>query len=189
MKKLSVKPVRNTKTNKTSTNIKILALTLLASSTLSLATLTIVNNTLKSPTIAVTSTVNKESVKVLRVVDGDTFEIIYNNEKTKVRLIGVDTPETVKVGIPIQPFGKEASEYTKKVLEGRIVQLEFDKGKVDVYKRLLAYIYLEDGSMFNKTLIKEGYAKASKVYPNIKYAKEFEELQKLAQSQHLGMWK
>lgn len=129
-----------------------------------------------------------QDYEVLRVVDGDTFEITYENAKTKVRMIGIDTPETVKAGTSVKFYGKEASDFTKKELEGKKVKLEFDKSPKDVYNRLLAYVYLPNGEMINIILLNRGYAKASKVYPNIKYSKMFTEIETKAQEQQLGMW-
>jgi micrococcal nuclease len=81
-----------------------------------------------------------------RVVDGDTI-ILSNGEK--VRLIGVDTPETVRPNTPVEYYGKEASAFTKKMVEGKPVRLEYDWQQRDKYGRLLAYVYLMDGTFIN----------------------------------------
>ena len=86
---------------------------------------------------------NREQVKVERVVDGDTFEIVIGGKKEKARLIGVDTPETKKPNTPVMYYGKEASDYTKKRLEHKTVTLEWDIDKRDPYQRLLAMFGLE----------------------------------------------
>lgn len=124
-------------------------------------------------------------VTVKRVVDGDTFETTDNE---KVRLIGVDTPETVKPNTPVQPYGKEASDFTKKQLTNKRVGLELDVSPKDKYGRTLAYVYLEDGTFYNGLLVQEGYAKAFTVPPNVKYADEFVKWQKKAREEKKGLW-
>jgi len=127
----------------------------------------------------------QELVKVDRVIDGDTF-VLANGEK--VRLIGVDTPETVHPSKPVQYYGKEASNFTKKMLEGKRIRLEFDVQERDKYGRLLAYAYLEDGAFFNAELVKQGYAQVSTYPPNIKYVDLLTKLQKEARENGRGLW-
>ena len=123
------------------------------------------------------------------MVDGDTFKITYNGTTTKVRLIGVDTPESVS---PNQSknnkYGVEASNYTKERLEGQTVHLEFDVQQTDKYGRLLAYVYLEDGTMYNKELLEKGYAQIATYPPNVKYVDEFTQIQKQAEENKVGFW-
>ena len=141
--------------------------------------------------------------KVTRVVDGDTIEIAYNNniknidgeiqsdiENKKVRLIGINTPETVDPRRPVQCFGKEASAYMKSLVEGEIVQLEYDntQGKTDKYGRILAYIYMEDGQMVNKKMIAEGYAYEYTYNTPYKYRDSFKAAQVLAEKGGRGLW-
>jgi micrococcal nuclease len=105
------------------------------------------------------------SATVTRVVDGDTIEIspaIGGIED--VRLIGVDTPETVDPSTPVQPYGPQASNFTKAQLEGKRVALEFDEVREDQYGRLLAYIHV-GGQLFNETLLRQGYAQLYIVPP------------------------
>ena len=93
------------------------------------------------------------------MVDGDTIDISPSVEgRSRVRLIGMDTPE---VHFGTQPYGPEASDYAKRELEEEEVGLELDVQKIDPYGRLLAYVYLPDGKMFNGTLLEEGYAHLS----------------------------
>lgn len=122
---------------------------------------------------------------VERVVDGDTF-VLAGGER--VRLIGVDTPETVKPGTAVQPYGKEASEFSKKMLTGKKVRLVFDVSEKDRYGRLLAYVYLEDGTFYNELLLQEGYAQVMTVPPNVKYADHFVEVQRKARKANKGLW-
>ena len=128
------------------------------------------------------------SFRVVRVVDGDTIVIDYNGTQEKVRLIGVDTPESVHSDASKNtPYGKIASDYTKKQLTGKTVELEFDVQERDKYGRLLAYVYL-DGKMYNKTLLEEGHAKVATFPPNVKYVEEFQQIEKQAQIAQVGMW-
>ncbi|MGE5328140.1 MAG: thermonuclease family protein [Deltaproteobacteria bacterium] len=128
-------------------------------------------------------------IKVIRIVDGDTIVVNLNSKEEKVRLIGVDTPETVKPGTPVQKYGKEASNFTKNMLIDKKVKLEFDVQHRDKYARLLAYVYLEDGRMFNKILIEQGYAQVMTVPPNVKYQQAFIKLQRKAKENKKGLWK
>ena len=92
------------------------------------------------------------------MVDGDT--LVANNsqhEQIKVRLIGVDTPETVKPNTPVQPYGKEASDFSKEHLTDKDVFLEYDKEKEDRYGRTLAYVWLDKETMFNELLVKKDW--------------------------------
>ncbi len=127
--------------------------------------------------------------EVARVVDGDTIIININSIDERVRLIGVNTPESVKPDTPVEKYGKEASSFTKKLLKNKKVKLEFDVRKRDKYSRLLAYVYLPDGRMVNRTLLEEGYAQVMTVPPNVRYQKEFLKLQKKAREQKKGLWK
>lgn len=88
---------------------------------------------------------------VLYVIDGDTIEVLLFDKKTKVRLLGVDTPETVHPLKPVQEFGIEASNFTKNLLTGKQVFLTFDANPVDLYGRTLAYIWLCPQGVFNET--------------------------------------
>ncbi|MCL6478529.1 MAG: thermonuclease family protein [Peptococcaceae bacterium] len=127
-------------------------------------------------------------VKVNRVIDGDTFEIINRGKKERVRLIGVDTPESVKPGTEVEPFAIEASNYTKKLIEGKLVRLEFDVQERDKYGRLLAYVYLEDGSLLNARLLEEGLAAIFTVPPNVRMADTFLQIQRKARAGKKGIW-
>lgn len=121
---------------------------------------------------------------VKRVIDGDTFVL---DTDERVRLIGIDTPETVHTEKEIQTFGPEATEFTKNAVEGKQVRLEFDVEIYDMFKRLLAYVYVDD-IFLNKQLLLEGLAVISTYPPNVKYVERFTECQKIARSKGVGIW-
>jgi len=120
-----------------------------------------------------------------KVIDGDTIHL-ENGEK--VRLIGVDTPEFSHPIKPVQFYTREATIFTKKLIEGKKIRLEYDEQKRDKYDRLLAYVYLEDGTFINAEILKQGYGFAYTKYP-FKYLDQFKEYEKSAREQELGLWK
>ena len=126
---------------------------------------------------------------VIRVVDGDTIEVDMDGNLEKVRLIGVDTPETHHPDKGVECFGQLASNYTKNALEGKSVRLESDETNQnrDRYQRLLRYVYTEQGELWNRRLIADGYAHALTAFPFTKM-KEFKELEKNAMIQSKGLW-
>ncbi len=127
---------------------------------------------------------------VSKVIDGDTFWIQDGSEKgKKVRLIGVDAPETRKTKKKeVGYYGKEAKEYLKTRLSGQKVRLEYDVDQTDHYGRLLAYVYLEDGTFLNAELLRLGYAVVMTVPPNVKFADQFIEIQREAREGKRGLW-
>ncbi len=120
----------------------------------------------------------------IAVIDGDTIVL---DGKEKVRLIGVDTPETKDPRKPVQYFGKEACEFTKRLVEGQKVRLGFDLNKTDKYGRTLAYVYLEDGTLLNAEIIKQGYGFAYG-YLIFKYYGEFKRYEREARKNEIGLW-
>lgn len=122
---------------------------------------------------------------VTRVVDGDTI-VLDGNEK--VRLIGVDTTEIVHPSKPVEYFSKEASEFTRSIVEGKRVRLEFDWQRTDKYGRTLAYVYLEGGMFVNLEIVRQGYGFAYTKYP-FKYMEEFREAERQARESNRGLWK
>ncbi len=122
-----------------------------------------------------------------RVIDGDTIAVEKNGKKEKVRLIGVDTPETVHPSKPVEYFGKEASEFTRKNVEGKRVRLEYDWQSRDKYGRLLAYVYIEDGTFLNAEIIRQGYGFAYTRYP-FKYLEDFRQYEREARGNNRGLW-
>lgn len=149
----------------------------------------ITNNNVNNNSIVSTDINELNKYKVISVTDGDTLKIDYNGEEKKVRLIGVDTPESVSPNKEKNNnYGKEASNYTKSRLEGKIISIEFDVQETDKYGRFLAYVYLEDGTMYNKELLEKGYAQVATYPPNVKYVEEFENIQKEARGNNIGFW-
>ena len=128
--------------------------------------------------------------EVTKVVDGDTLTLSMNGVNEKIRLIGINTPETVDPRRPVQCFGKEASSRMKELASGKIVRLEYDETQNtrDTYNRILAYVYLEDGQMLNRKMVAEGYAYEYTYLIPYKYQKEFRELQNLARTSGRGLW-
>ena len=104
--------------------------------------------------------------KIVRIVDGDTVVISYEGADTTFRLIGVDTPETKHPSKPEQEYGKEASMFTRNLLQGESVYLRFDVDKTDIYGRMLAYLYrAPDGLFVNLEIVRQGYGRAYTQYP------------------------
>jgi len=127
-------------------------------------------------------------VLVTHVTDGDTIGVGRGWRYEKVRLIGVDTPETVHPEKPVEFFGPEASEFTKKQLEGKKLHLEFEPPtQYDDYGRLLAYVFLTDGTLFNVEIIKQGYARVIAPSPFHRY-KEFRLHENEARVAGVGLW-
>ncbi len=131
------------------------------------------------------------SFKVVNVVDGDTLYINIPDGKydtTRIRLLGVDTPETVKPKSP-QHFGQEASEFVTKLCLDKTVTLRLEPASTrDKYHRLLAYIVLEDGRMLNRILVEQGYAYADPRFSH-SLKSEFLAIQKQAKADRVGLWK
>ena len=133
-----------------------------------------------------------ESVIVTQVYDGDTIVVNRGRHKTTtIRLIGVDTPETVKPDHPVEFYGPEASDFTRRSLEGKQVSLEFEPnrpgGDVDAYGRTLAYVITGDGKNFDLELVRLGYGRAYTKFP-FKYLREFKAAERAAREAGLGLW-
>jgi micrococcal nuclease len=126
--------------------------------------------------------------QVTKVVDGDTLEVNYKNKEYKVRLLCVDTPESVKQGVSVQPYGKEASEFLKTSVMGKKVKLVFEKGLRDRYGRVLAHVLTENDTHINSMLIRNGYARVEIVSPNRAFKDYFFSLQETALQEKKGFW-
>lgn len=127
---------------------------------------------------------------IRKFVDGDTFWIDDSSATgIKIRLIGMDTPESRNVFKKKKhPMGKEVSDYVETLLRGKRVRLEMDVQKRDQYGRILAYVFLEDGTHLNAHLLEKGYAWLMTMPPNVKYADTFYRLQVAAREAKLGLW-
>ena len=145
----------------------------------------------------------QETVKILRVVDGDTLKINYKGKQESIRLIGIDAPEsrvnprakresqrTGKDMKNILAMGKEATQFVNTLVKsGDKVSIEFDVEKRDKYGRLLGYVYLSNGKMLNEEIVKSGYANLLTIPPNIKYQDRFVRAYREARGNNRGLWK
>jgi micrococcal nuclease len=125
---------------------------------------------------------------VTRVVDGDTAHVQFRGRDVTIRFIGVDTPETVAPGRPIECFGPEASHFTTRELTAEKIRLEFDVERIDPFGRTLAYIWLSDGTLFNETLVRRGFATVATYPPDTKYVDRFEAAEHTAKRADRGLW-
>lgn len=129
--------------------------------------------------------------RVVRVVDGDTIEARFGGAVEDVRYIGVDTPETVKPGTPVQCFGPRASAFNHRLMAGRRVRLVFGVERRDIYGRLLAYVYITTPSrplFVNAMLLRRGLARTLAIPPNTRYSTLFGRLERTAAGSGRGLW-
>jgi len=142
---------------------------------------------------------NYSDILVKRAVDGDTLVL---EDGERVRLIGIDTPEmhesnklyrdasrSRQDATTIQKLGRLSYEFTKQLVEGKRVSLEFDVERHDRYGRLLAYVYLKDGTFVNARIVQEGYASLLTYPPNVKYSDLFAKLYREARENRRGLWR
>jgi micrococcal nuclease len=130
--------------------------------------------------------------RVVRAVDGDTLEVALADGATEtVRLIGVDTPETVKPDTPVQCFGPRASRFEHRTVEGRRVRLLIGVEPRDFYGRLLAYVWVgsgPQGRFLEAELLRRGLARTLTFHPNDRFANRFERLERSAARAGKGLW-
>jgi micrococcal nuclease len=126
-------------------------------------------------------------VPVVDVVDGDTIEVLLDGVEEDVRYIGVDTPESVAPGEPVECFGPEASEFNRRLVGGEQVRLEFGPERRDDYGRLLAYVHLGD-RFVNAELVRRGYASTLTIAPNDRFAPLLGRLEREAGNAGRGLW-
>lgn len=146
--------------------------------------------------------INRSKAEIVKIVDGDTFEIRYQGKIEKVRLIGIDTPEAhanakaekdaARTGADIKAIvkqGDESKNFVKQLVsEGAQVKVEIDVNERDKYGRLLAYLYFEDGRMINEEIVKAGYASLMTYPPNVKYKDRFLSAYRFARENKKGLW-
>lgn len=123
-------------------------------------------------------------------VDGDTIKVLIDGKKTTVRFLAVDTPETKHPKKGVEPYGKEASDYTcNRVKDAKKLEIEYDKGssKTDKYERALGWIFVDD-SLLQKELIEKGYAKVAYLYGKYMYTEELQKEEEKAKEAKLGVW-
>jgi len=135
-------------------------------------------------TLLLTSLSRAQTHLVKRVINGDTIQLS-NGER--IRLIGVDTPETKHPKKPVEYFGKEASAFTKKTVEGKVVTLKYGWQSKDKHGYTLAYVYLKDGTFINAEIIKQGYGHAYTRFL-FKHIEEFKQYEKEARENKRGLW-
>ncbi|HTI49382.1 MAG TPA: thermonuclease family protein [Planctomycetaceae bacterium] len=122
---------------------------------------------------------------VRRAVDGDTLLL---EDGRRVRLLGVDTPETKREGTPVEPWGPEAHDFTARLVEGRLVRLEFDRERHDKYDRILAYVYTDD-KLLNEELLRAGLGRALLKFPYSDAMKRrFRKAEQEARAARRGIW-
>ena len=131
-----------------------------------------------------------DEVKLSKCVDGDTIKVKIDNKEYTVRMLAIDTPESVHPDKKVEYYGKEASEYTCNIVSNaKKIELEYDSGsdKTDKYDRLLAWVIV-DGELLQDKLVSLGYAKVAYLYGDYKYTSLLEEQQELASAKNLGIW-
>lgn len=131
-----------------------------------------------------------ESYPVTRVVDGDTFWVDDGSEKgMKIRLLCIDAPEMRATRYKEKgAYAEEATAYLKELIADQSVMLEYDVQRLDQYKRVLAHVYLKDGTYINGAMVSNGYAKVVTYQPNVMHVDQLLELQKEAQRKGRGLW-
>ena len=136
------------------------------------------------------STAVTANATMISVVDGDTIDVAIGGHRERVRLIGIDTPETKKPNTPIQCYGPEATKFTKSLLpKDTPLHLERDVVARDDFGRMLAYVYIAgDDKFVNMAIIRQGYARPLTIEPNDAHADEFVDAARTAQREHIGLW-
>jgi len=132
----------------------------------------------------------KEKVEFSKCVDGDTIKVLLDGKEYTVRMLAVDTPESVHPTKGVEYYGKEASNYTcEQVTNAKKIEIEYDDAsdKIDKYDRLLVWVFT-DGKLLQKSLIENGYAKVAYLYGDYKYTSELESAQELASAKNIGIW-
>jgi micrococcal nuclease len=127
--------------------------------------------------------------RVVRVVDGDTIQVRVDGRDERVRYIGIDTPEDVKPGTPVQCFARAAAAANARLVAGREVRLVADAEARDRFGRMLAYVFrADDGRFVNAELVHDGFARTLTIAPNVRYARRFAGLAAEARRAGRGLW-
>lgn len=140
--------------------------------------------------ISINSIYAKETVEFSDCVDGDTIKVLLDGEKYTIRMLAVDTPESVHPTKGVEYYGKEASNYTcEKVKNAKKLEIEYDNDsdKTDKYDRLLVWVFT-DGTLLQKDLVANGYAKVAYLYGDYKYTSQLQDAQELASAKSIGIW-
>ena len=128
-----------------------------------------------------------EQATVTRVVDGDTIHVLLDGRDSTIRIIGIDTPEKDGPYTDEECFGREASDYTSRALDGARVGLEFDVDRTDRYDRTLAHVWVGD-ELFGKQILRDGFAVLLTIPPNVRYVDRFTAAQAAARDDGVGLW-
>lgn len=135
--------------------------------------------------------IGRQIAQVVKVVDGDTIEVELGGVREKIRIIGIDTPETVDPRRGVQCFGKEASNFAKQTLAGKTVYLEADPTQADrdKYQRLLRFVFMNEGSVdFGKLMIQEGFGHEYTYDVPYKYQTQYKQAETEARTNKKGLW-
>ena len=131
------------------------------------------------------------TARVVRAIDGDTIEVELDGRRSRVRYIGLNTPESVDPNRPVECFGKEASARNRTLVEGRVVRLERDSSDTDDYGRLLRYVWVENGGrevLVNEVLVREGFARSRTYRPDVARQQQLDAAQRAARNEGRGLW-
>jgi micrococcal nuclease len=141
-----------------------------------------------SGTFQARPTSERTPAQVVRVIDGDTVEVEIEGQEYRLRYIGIDAPETVKDGTPVEWIGPEASAANRALVMGKVVYLEKDISETDRYGRLLRYVFLADGTFVNGELVRQGYAQVITYAPDVKYQELLRTFEREAWDEGRGLW-
>lgn len=140
-------------------------------------------NTAEAGTLSLVS--QQQWVTVARVYDGDTFE---TRQGERVRLLGINTPEIAHGDAPAEPWGDKAGRALRKLIAGKQLRLRFDQDKHDRYGRLLAQVWMQDGTWVNGTMVREGFAHVYTFIPNLRWGQALLKEERKARAARRGIW-
>lgn len=140
------------------------------------------------PTATAKRQPEKDTARVVRVLDGDTVEILLNGQQDKVRLLRINTPEMTDRRPQVLALAQAAKHVLESLVLDKPVSLTYDVVRRDKYRRLLAHLYLDDGTWINREMVRLGYAQIMTIPPNVKYTAEIREAQQEAKDKKRGLW-